>query len=167
MEVPVGEAVVPEVQREFWRNASGRVNRGISAAGSGSGATSRCQRPVLAVAGVWLLAAASEVLGAQRFERPPVVVPARDSATFRFVTAEATVPMIEVSRRPPGLGPQFEKGAVVVAVFPALDGKRTRHSVRVAPLAPATRYYFIVTIAGSQGAAIKETGEFRTSLRMD
>jgi hypothetical protein len=103
----------------------------------------------------------------QKFRSPPAVAVSTDSAAFRFVTEQPTVPIVEVSRRPPQPGPRFEKGSIVVAVFPALAGKQTRHNVRVAPLSPRTRYLYIVTIAGEGGPPITETGEFTTSIRMD
>lgn len=109
----------------------------------------------------------SEETVQQKFQYPPSVIPDSDSVTFRFVTAQATVPIVEVSTRPPEPGPKFDKEAVVAAAFPALAGKQTRHSVRVGPLTPRTHYYYIITIADEEGPLITETGEFTTSVRID
>jgi hypothetical protein len=103
----------------------------------------------------------------QKFRHPPSVIPGTDSVTFEFATTQSTVPIIEVSKRPPEPGPRFDRSAVVSAVFPAGAGKQTRHELRVENLKPGTHYYYIITIADEAGGLITETGEFTTSVRID
>ncbi len=103
----------------------------------------------------------------QKFRSGPSVIPDTDSVTFKFVTTQPTIPIIEVSKRPPEPGPRFNKASIVSAVFPVLAGKQTRHNLRVGNLNPGTRYYYIITIADEEGKLITETGEFSTSVRID
>lgn len=103
----------------------------------------------------------------QKFRKDPSVIPDTDSVTFEFVTTQPTMPIIEVSKRPPEQGPRFNKSSVVSSVFPGLAGKQTRHNLRVGNLKPGTRYYYIITITDEEGGLITETGEFSTSVRID
>ena len=102
----------------------------------------------------------------QKFQYPPTVISGIDSLTFKFVTTQPTIPLIEVSKRPPDPGPRFNRAYVVSAVFPVLAGKQTRHNLRVGNLQPGTRYYYIITIADEAGRLITETGECGTSVRL-
>ena len=103
----------------------------------------------------------------QKFRYAPSAIPDTDAVTFKFITTQPTIPIIEVSRRPPEPGPRFEQGSVVSAVFPAAAGKQTKHELRVEKLKPATRYHYIITIADENGKLITDAGEFTTSVRMD
>jgi hypothetical protein len=103
----------------------------------------------------------------QKLLYPPSVEPGSDSATFRFVTALPTVPIIQVSAAPPDERSEFAEGAVVSSVFPALAGMQTRHELTVGNLEPRTRYFYSITLGNDAGESVTETGEFTTAVRID
>lgn len=85
-------------------------------------------------------------------------------ADFTFRTTQPTIPIINISKRPPKPGPKFDQ--TVSGSFP-IFAKGVFHNLRVSKLEPRTRYYYIVTVADNQGKLLTETGTFKTAVNID
>jgi hypothetical protein len=92
------------------------------------------------------------------------VNPDANFADFQFRTTQATVPIINISKRPPLPGPRFDQ--TVSGAFP-IFAKGVVHNLRVSKLEPGRKYYYIVTAAANDGKLITATGSFRTAVIID
>ena len=87
---------------------------------------------------------------------------------FTFGTDQATVPIINVLKRPPDSHLNFQPSNVVSSAFPVLNGKQTQHKIRVQKLRADTQYYYVITAGGmGKNDRTQVTGKAHTDICID
>src|SRR4030095_16783501 len=83
-------------------------------------------------------------------------------ADLSFKTKTPTIPVVEVSTKPPLADFTFKSKDVISSAFPLLNGYQTNHAVRLEKLVPATQFHYVIRTKDKNGAVAREKGTFNT-----